>query len=69
MPTLTRPPQQKMQEDFDFVLRAIYSCTNPWHLKIANDLIDRFKALHDSKDLHDQLLDAILNKQASISEL
>lgn len=65
-PPVVPGSQQAMMMNFDFIIRCIYSCTNAWQLKIAKDMIDRFNALYDSKDMYDQLLEVIISKQASI---
>lgn len=53
-----------MQQNFDWIMRIIYSCSNSFQLACCNGLCDRFKAMYDDEPLYAQLLVAILSQES-----
>jgi len=53
--------------NFSWVMRIIYSSTNSFHVECCRILCDRFKALYDDDELHQQLISAMHNQEAKWS--
>lgn len=59
-----------MKENYTWVLRCIRSCKTPWQLRSAHRLVELFRDAfghEETRELHDKLLDAILEEQANLS--
>lgn len=51
------------QENYDFVMRYVISCQNTWQLRIANEMISRFDAMYNDRELYNLLLEALLARR------
>lgn len=53
-----------MQQNFDWIMKIILSCSNSFHIQCCVILCDRFKAMYDDTELHTKLLTAMSEQES-----